>query len=265
MILSRKGFDSAAGGVPSPILEDGQLVSIPIPEERGSVAYTELRHRGIVISRLLSDLRPDESRRCHLDPDIDPSALPHRPSCWRPAFGQSDAAAQHLDRTGVGEGDLFLFFGWFRQIESIAGVYRYAKGAPDLHVLWGWLQVDEILTPRSAMKPSGFERHPHFDGRRRNGSRVYVGHRNGGGVFRSFHARLVLTEPGQSRSRWRIPSDFMPCGRPALTYHANSDRWRGTRDACLLSTVGRGQEFVLDTDQYPKIRAWAENLVECAG
>jgi len=33
IILSRKGFDSSAGGYPSPlIIEENQLVSFPIPE-----------------------------------------------------------------------------------------------------------------------------------------------------------------------------------------------------------------------------------------
>ncbi len=32
VILSRKGVDSAAGGRPSPILPDGRLFSLPIPQ-----------------------------------------------------------------------------------------------------------------------------------------------------------------------------------------------------------------------------------------
>ena len=31
IILSRKGLDSATGGIPSPILPDGQLLPLPIP------------------------------------------------------------------------------------------------------------------------------------------------------------------------------------------------------------------------------------------
>ena len=33
IILSRKGFDSANGGIVSPIMEDGTLVSFPIPSK----------------------------------------------------------------------------------------------------------------------------------------------------------------------------------------------------------------------------------------
>ena len=31
LIFSRKGFDSSAGGIPSPILPDGRMISLPIP------------------------------------------------------------------------------------------------------------------------------------------------------------------------------------------------------------------------------------------
>ena len=33
VILSRKGFDSQYGGMPSPILPDGTLLSLPIPSK----------------------------------------------------------------------------------------------------------------------------------------------------------------------------------------------------------------------------------------
>ena len=33
-------------------------------------------------------------------------------------------------------GDLFLFFGWFKQ---------YSKKGKDLHHLFGWLQIEEVI------------------------------------------------------------------------------------------------------------------------
>ena len=33
VVLSRKGFDSANGGIMSPIFEDGTMVSFPIPSK----------------------------------------------------------------------------------------------------------------------------------------------------------------------------------------------------------------------------------------
>ena len=42
IILSRKGFDSANGGYPSPIMPDGRMVSLPIPEQETDVKYSQL-------------------------------------------------------------------------------------------------------------------------------------------------------------------------------------------------------------------------------
>ncbi len=68
IILSRKGFDSASGGGPSPILPDGTLLSLPIPEDTdflgGAVPYADLRvDAGLV-------------RRRH-------AAAGHQGPCWR--------------------------------------------------------------------------------------------------------------------------------------------------------------------------------------
>ncbi|MBA3801209.1 MAG: hypothetical protein H0X18_19410 [Geodermatophilaceae bacterium] len=46
LILSRKGFDSAAGGCPSPILEDGSMLSLPIPDRTSPIRYRDITLRG---------------------------------------------------------------------------------------------------------------------------------------------------------------------------------------------------------------------------
>jgi hypothetical protein len=265
IVLSRKGFDSGSGGRPSPILENGELLSLPIPEANGTVAYEDLRHRGYDVGQMVRDLGPNVSTHCHLDPDVDASAIT-REIGWRPAFGQSEAAARHLDNNGVNVGDLFLFFGWFRRAQRVSGKWYYTPRAPDLHVLWGWLRVAAIVDPARSPAPAGLALHPHFDGRARPGNRVYVG-RNAtdGGVFRRLQPSLVLTEGAQLRSRWRLPIDFLPRGRKPLTYHSRPSRWASASDSCTLTTVGRGQEFVLEADAYPEARAWAEGLVASAG
>ena len=44
LILSRKGFDSSAGGGPSPILNDGRIFSLPIPQkEKSPHRYLDLK------------------------------------------------------------------------------------------------------------------------------------------------------------------------------------------------------------------------------
>src|SRR5262249_32617665 len=56
------------------------------------------------------------------------------------------AAQTHLEKQGVARGDLFLFFGWFREVEfSNNDVWRYKPDAPDIHVIFGWLLVAQVL------------------------------------------------------------------------------------------------------------------------
>jgi len=40
-----------------------------------------------------------------------------------PIFGQINAAQSHLENNNVKEGDLFLFFGWFRKQDIIKEGY----------------------------------------------------------------------------------------------------------------------------------------------
>ena len=42
LVLSRKGFDSSSGGVPSPIFADGTMLSLPIPDDGSSLRYEHL-------------------------------------------------------------------------------------------------------------------------------------------------------------------------------------------------------------------------------
>ena len=46
VILSRKGMDSKSGGMASPILPDGTLLSLPIPDRTVGTAYKDLYYRG---------------------------------------------------------------------------------------------------------------------------------------------------------------------------------------------------------------------------
>ena len=148
LILSRKGFDAANGRFPSPILPSGQLCSLPIPDthperQKSLRRYAEIQTGDIPLGKLVADLsrgRIPPTTPTHLDPDLNTASVP-RQTGWRPVFGQSGAAETHLRRQGVGPGDIFLFYGWFRQAEMVGGRFRYVPNAPDWHVLFGWLQV----------------------------------------------------------------------------------------------------------------------------
>jgi len=56
LILSRKGFDAKAGGVASPILRDGRIYSLPIPQDYPSPAkYRDLNFDEISGADLLKE------------------------------------------------------------------------------------------------------------------------------------------------------------------------------------------------------------------
>lgn len=264
LIISRKGFDSSFGGCASPILPDGQIVSLPIPEPGSGVRYSELQTRGLDIGKLVCDLSRNPNAgdtAVHLDPDLESSAQ-SRQAGWLAAFGQDGSAQSHLQNEGVGPEDLFLFFGWFRKVELVEGKYRYVARAPDLHIVFGWLRVGRVLRIGRDPVPEWLQDHPHAMRNDWPSNAIYVSNgSNGGGVFPAFDSRLVLTEQGKSRSVWRLPSDFLPRGRPALTFHRSAERWKKIKDGCRLKSVAKGQEFVLDLDQYPAVHRWAEELV----
>src|SRR5690242_14094249 len=137
IIFSRKGFDSESGKVPSPIFPDGRLLSLPIPDDDG-VSYAKIAFKlktYTTLSPIVADLvgkRKDRPTRAHLDPDLRREAFP-RGRGWRPLFGQAGAAQRHLANQGVGTGDLFLFFGWFRHTQWHQERLRFIPGAPNLH------------------------------------------------------------------------------------------------------------------------------------
>lgn len=277
LILSRKGFDSAAGGVPSPILPDGRPIVLPIPDEHSLTTYGELAQDGEPLEPLVSDLtrgRLTGRDRVHLDPDLLEGSLP-RPPGWRPLFGQMGQAQGHLRNRGVGPGDLFLFFGLFRRVERIGGVWRFMREAPPRHLLWGWMQV-ECVQPLDDPLPGALawaSGHPHCQRRAANNV-LYVARRRlaldglaeplpGAGVFAHDAPALRLTAPDAVRvSDWRLPAWCYPDqGRPPLSYHADPDRWCRRTGHVALRAAARGQEFVLDAAAYPEALPWASAMI----
>jgi len=240
----------------------------------------DMRLAGVDVGALVSDLtnrRCDAASRIHMDPDLVANSIGGRGPGWMPAFGQVGAAQSHLDGQGVTTGDLFLFFGWFRRVEHIAGRWRFCPSAADLHVLFGWLQIGKVirvLDARQALSDRPWLKgHPHterLDGYSVNNT-IYAASSRltlssgcelpGGGTFNRFDPVRCLTAPGATRSLWSLPSVLKPVeGRPSLTYHGNLARWRSLEDRVLLQSVGKGQEFVLDCDQYPGVEQWLISL-----
>lgn len=110
IILSRKGFDSANGGIVSPIFEDGAMISFPIPSNDVDT-YDSLYYNGVRYSQILHDLRYKGGDHCHVDPDLDSERRVKNIDGWFPAFGQRNAAATYLKNIGVAQGISSCFLG----------------------------------------------------------------------------------------------------------------------------------------------------------
>lgn len=277
LILSRKGIDSSFGTFASPILPDGTLCWLPIPENTSYKpnlpTYDDVAFHGETLGKIISDLSNGKipaSQQIHLDPDLYAPHVDRLPG-WKPTFGQTGAAQRHLLNNGVRQDDLFLFFGWFRQTEFRDGRLQYVKNAPDVHVIYGWFQIEEHAYVDVFFRPAAWMSfHPHIQGDPYDKlDSVYlpkdklVGFPNatatsGAGIFSKFDQDLVLTAPNSSRSIWRLPNDFFPDGRPPLSYHADELRWSKKDDGTYLRAASRGQEFVLDLDHYPNVARWVE-------
>ena len=285
IIFSRKGFDSTAGGIPSPIFADDTFCSFPILFPRQEPKLKDVRFRGTNLGSLVGQLsnNPNISKAgVHLDPDLNRNARP-RKAGWRPCFGQIGAAQTHLAKHHVGDGDIFLFFGWFRRVITTNGRLRFHPEAQGIHCLFGWLQVGAVnnLGMDGSVPPKWALEHPHVKDAnhyrlKATNNTLYMaserlrlpGHRRqiaGGGIFPYFNKSLQLTEPDCQRSIWRLPDCFYPIkAMPPLSYHVDLERWHRDKKGVLLRTVGRGQEFVLDCDFYPGVIEWLKDVFKAA-
>src|ERR1019366_8353116 len=135
IILSRKGFDSSAGKKPSPIFPHGTMMSLPIPDKSSTIAYKDIAGNALAsVGELVHDLaRIPQTHRAHLDPDVSAHSIP-RSEGWRPLFGQVGASEKHLENQGVGIGDVFLFFGLFRNVQKSSDRWTYVRGSCPIHV-----------------------------------------------------------------------------------------------------------------------------------
>jgi hypothetical protein len=222
IILSRKGFDSNFGGYPSPILPDGRMVSLPVPSKFDTASYGNIFCEGRSYLELMRDIMPcvrfngeklslGKDTTCHLDPDLRTSSI-KRMNGWKPVFGQADAAETHLENQGVKEGDLFLFFGWFRKTISMEGRLIFDRKDRGRQIIYGYLQIGRKLRVDRDQIPEWAKYHSHIDVRirRMNNNSIYIAKDRlswnpdipGAGCF-YFDEGLVLTKDGCSRSKWK--------------------------------------------------------------
>ena len=263
IILSRKGFDSGSGRQPNPIMPDGTLLSLPIPEKEDNDSFVSLQWKGMSYYDIVSSLRPrtrlTADTMCHLDPDIR-KEVKQRMQGWKPAFGQMGAALKHLYNQGVSVGDLFLFFGWFRQTEFRNGKLFYKKDSQDLHIIYGYMQIGSIIE-KEADIPKWLSEHPHSsycNSWKKNQNAIFLPtdklsflpNMKGCDVL-DYRPNRVLTKEGMSRRYWDLPSCFKDVN---ISYHSNA--WVND----YFVSVSRGHEFVLEATD--KILEWTANIIK---
>jgi hypothetical protein len=249
IIFSRKGWDSSAGGKPSPIFSasgfpSGNGFSIPIPDyPPNPILYRHLTPSALAgspyvsIGAFLGSYAPSFSstQPAHLDPDLEQIEY-HRSSGWTPCFGQENGAASHLTSQGVRKGDLFIFYGWFDDVNMTT----LRRSHSDRFCVFGYLQIDDIfLDPTPATTPSWLHYHPHITHRASySNNRIYVASssltfpshsgislpsRSGGGILNPADSwRCLTTRPGK---RGLYPGLLLSrC--PTITKHRQEHVWQ---------------------------------------
>ncbi|MCR5746433.1 MAG: hypothetical protein K6G03_01885, partial [Lachnospiraceae bacterium] len=222
VILSRKGFDSSNGGIVSPIFEDGTMISMPIPSDDKD-KFRDLNYKGTSYADILYDLGYKGVETCHLDPDLDSDRRIKPVNGWRAAFGQINSAASYLKNVGLSKGDIFLFFGNFHQVEYVSGHYKYVKKTgdfykdKDLQVIWGYLQIGDIIDDNEVQKE--FWWHPHSSEKRRNNKTNVIftaserlsldKSRPGYGIL-PFDKKRVLTGENCNKATWKMNEVYDP-------------------------------------------------------
>jgi hypothetical protein len=268
VVLSRKGFDSKYGGRPSPILPDGRMIFLPIPQDDDNFSYSDLKLDGygtyldlmrilfrgkIKVKEAFKELA--KNTKCHLDPDIRKNVL-ERDNDWEPVFGQMGTAQGHLRNKGVEEDDIFLFFGTFRKTKQDG--HGLIFEGDEKHALFGYLQIG-IPVKSKADIPEWAKYHSHASMGDEKNNTIYIARHSlswkpdisGAGVF-NFNESLVLTKDGKSKSIWELPDFFREI---KISYHNNPYQ----EDGCFKS-ARIGQEFVIQESD--KVEKWAKNLIE---
>ena len=263
IILSRKGFDSKYGSMASPIMPDGTLLSFPIPSKEDKIKYSDLLYKDKTYLEIIRELKPlsklKDNYKCHLDPDIRKEVM-GRENTWRPLFGQADSAQVHLLNKGIKEGDLFLFFGTFKESELFDGKYRFKKNAIEQHIIFGYLQVGKIYNDIKSL-PKDFNYHPHTEKKfliKKNNC-IYraaeqlsiLDYLKGAGCFQ-YDNQLILTKKGFSKSKWDLPDFFK---KIEISRHSEKSFKED-----YFQSVALGQEIVIEENVY--VTNWAKNIIK---
>jgi hypothetical protein len=267
LIFSRKGWDSTAGEKPNPIV-DGQFVPLPIPKRvnRGGNLPLNVIYSPPPSSISLNNFVGSLPGYFHPDPWLYREMLKNTPNGWLPALGHtpSSSAERHLVNQNVKTGDIMLFFGWFREATFAQGKLIFQRGKPDLHVIFGYLQIGEKVKrndfPALKKRIPGLSAHPHVMNTMGDDV-LYVARpfldipgvpQNaiaGGGLFSKFRNRLILTDDendNKKRSSWRLRGWASSDVFPQMSY---LKKWKREQSDWTVENSLQGQEFVLQPNR----------------
>ncbi len=275
VILSRKGFDSANGGILSPIIDNRIMLSFPIPakdEKKDLIRYEELICDGIGLDKILHDLGYDSKKNseyCHLDPDLVSNRRRESVKDWCPAFGQINQAAGYLKNCEVDEGDLFLFFGNFRHvIKNDAGVYQYVKKRSDdndayygrpIQAIWGYLQVGKVVCNPEEIRKLKWHPHSCDERNKESNNTIYLAKDKltfapempGCGIF-DYDKKRVLTMEGKAKATWKYEDAYQ------WNNLVNTTRKNSAKKGEGIYYSGIWQEIVLADNETTV--AWAKSM-----
>lgn len=230
------------------------------------------------IPRIIADItngRIELGSPCHVDPDLNHDGIrAQRQDGWRGALGQVGAAQTHLRNQGVAPGDVFLFWGLFRGVRQIGD--RWSFQGPAHHRIFGWMQIAEII-PIGENHLDVLSRHPWLDQHpharsgwdKASNNTIYVAEKtmtlwpdtkiHGYGVLPK--GLQLTSEHSARKSDWRVPSWLDPRhGGTGLSFHPHpGQRWLNNG---LLSSAGRGQEFVANIGERSDAIEWLRQLLD---
>ena len=141
---------------------------IPEPFPPSPKRYKDLHLNGISGAEALEECSATSvsiENFCHYDPALNKK---------EGVFGQAGSSQTELSNRGVGNGDLFLFFGFYK---------NFAIKKIELHHLFGWLQIEKIIKGdeeiRSYLVQNNIE-HPHGYGELNTykNNTIYIGKKN---------------------------------------------------------------------------------------
>jgi len=275
IILSKKGFDGSWGGYPN-IISGNAMYSMPIPDKESTHTYGELKTANgaglfdtakLYYPRIYADKKripftPDI--HCHADPNISNYFGANN---FVGSIGQVGGAQSHLEKEKINKDDIFLFFGWFREVKN----GKFIKGT-DKYTLFGYLQIGEIIYPQTLNETEKQEieaRHPwikdqpHWDFNKyanRKNNCIYIARENcdfntalkGWGTF-AYNPTLALTkQDATKKSELQIPA---LAGLELSKTKGNKFDPNG--NLTLPQTFG--QEFVIEENE--KATNWVQQLI----